>query len=297
MSLDERILQGTSSNLEVTWHVDGTPTDPDGQDTTLGITRADGTVLTAPGTAATRTGEGVYRHPLAPQAELDELTVTWTAEFAGVQQQLRSRVEIIGGNLFTEAQARAFRPRGQATLADADRYPDAAIVAERDRLTDDIEGEHICGVAMVPRYARRHLTGTGTDVLLLPHVLVQRVLSVTLTPPGASPTVLDEADWILDGTTGELQRASGTWPTGRRAVTVAYVHGHERTPGPVQRAALHVAFSRLVGSSIDERATSMSDELGTFQLATAGRGEFQPYGIPQADSVLRRYRLTVPGVA
>lgn len=296
MTTDQRVLVHTAANLSVTWQVDGVPTDPDGQATTVGITRADGTVLAAPGTPTTRTGPGAYRYALAPQTELDELTVTWAGTFSGVAQQITSRVEIIGAHLFTVAQARAFAPKGRATLADAATYPDADIIAVRDQLLDDFQRDDVCGVAFVPRYARVRLDGTGTDRLLLPHLRVQRVLAVSVTLPGAATETLTGDDWRL-GEHDVLERATGVWPSGRRTVTVAYVHGWERCPAPVRQAALRVAFSQLVGSSVDDRVTNFSDEDGTYTLATAGRGAFQPYGIPLADAALRRYRQTVPGIA
>ncbi len=53
---------------------------------------------------------------------------------------------------------------------------------------------------------------------------------------------------------------------------------------------------QLTGSNLPRNAISQSSELGTFSLSVPGlRGSY--YGLPQADEVINRYSVRLPGVA
>ena len=69
---------------------------------------------------------------------------------------------MVGGRLFTEA---AFRAHNDDLFADATRYPDAAIAAARDAVTEQLEGW--TGQGWVVRYCRIQLPGTGARQLYL----------------------------------------------------------------------------------------------------------------------------------
>src|SRR5262245_16895554 len=100
---------------------------------TVTVRKADGTTLVT-GTATMGTGNPPpYLFDLAPVAELDSLTVTWSGTWDGQPQSGDTYTDIVGGLLFTIAQARAF---GDKVLADTAKYPDDAISDTRDRITD-----------------------------------------------------------------------------------------------------------------------------------------------------------------
>lgn len=195
--------------------------------------------------------------------------------------------------LFTIAEARAF-DRGQ--LADEARYPDAVIAEHRDRIAEDFA--HICGVAFVPTEATVTVDGTGSDLLFVPHLRVQAVMQVAVRDRTA--WVAWEADALADILVlpgGMLRREFlGAWPRGVQNIRVTYIHGYPTPPLAIKRAALKVLVSSAgaVSSNLPERATSFSDETGTFRLATPGLTPGSWYGIPEVDRVLQDYRERVP---
>jgi hypothetical protein len=96
---------------------------------------------------------------------------------------------------------------------------------------------------------------------------------------------------------GTLRRTDGSrWPTGFDNIVVSYVHGYPSVPGPITRAALLLTASHLAGGDVNPRAMSVTNELGTTQLATPGVGRWQ-YGLPEADAILRRYDKRAAGIA
>jgi hypothetical protein len=102
----ERIGQLTPGTLSQQWYEDGAVVDPGS--VTVGITRADGTVLVAAGAATTGSGTGARTYNLTTThtALLDRLTVTWTSTLKGT---LLSYVEVVGGFWFSLAELRAIR--------------------------------------------------------------------------------------------------------------------------------------------------------------------------------------------
>jgi hypothetical protein len=78
-------------------------------------------------------------------------------------------------------------------------------------------------------------------------------------------------------------------------VTIGYEHGHPVTPERVKRAAIRLAKRWLVEGPVDDRATTFSNDDGTYSLVTPGRrGEF--FDLPEVNAVVQQYGLTV-GVA
>jgi hypothetical protein len=123
----ERILQSAPFTASETFYEDGVIVDPG--TVTVGVTRADGTVLIAAGTATAGSGAAArtYALTIANTALLDTLTVTWTSATKGVRT---STIEVVGGFLFTLSQARAHRRAGdRGRVRDGTRPP----VRPRDR--------------------------------------------------------------------------------------------------------------------------------------------------------------------
>lgn len=192
-------------------------------------------------------------------------------------------------SLFTIAEARAF---DKLQLASESVYPDAAITAEAVRISEMFT--RICGVAFEPTNQVDTLNGNGLDTILVDRIPVISV-SLAETRSGITWTELtvDElADLIVDPSGQIIRETLGSWPSGRRNVRITYSHGYATVPADIKRAALKVCVDStagLVPTNMPSRAMSMSDEFGTFRLATPGIGS-SITGIPEVDVVLNQMR-------
>lgn len=272
-----RIVQGLSATLTHTFYSDGIATDPSPATATVTITADDGTVL-ALAQNATRTGAGVFTYTLTPAqtALLDVLTIDWIATFGAQVQTFTDTVEIVGGVLFTIAQA-------LATDGLAAKTP-AKIIEKRTLVESMLE--QACGVAFVPRYARTTISGNGRSVIMLPPrtTVIRSVLADGVAVPTTDMRVLP---------TGELYYPSW-WLTGYANYVITYEHGY--SDGPERLAASDAALTwakmLLISGPIDDRALGVSNEFGTTILATPGmRGSVS--GIPSVDAFIQRYSLAV----
>lgn len=276
-----RIVQGLSATLQHTFYVDGVATDPSPDSATVTITRDDGTAVVT-GAATTNTGTGTVSYTLTPAqtATLDRLTVGWTATFSGQSQTFSEVVEVAGGVLFTLAQARALKPLDNTT-----DYPTARIVEARTMVETALEDA--CGVAFVPRYERRLVSGNGRSVLMLvPRLRAIRSVSIDDADIGVTAT-----GTIRVLPTGEAYYPAW-WDVGIGNLSVAFEHGHDYPPPRVSQAALLWTRSFLVRGPIDDRTTQMTTDDGTSILSVPGqRGAW--VGIPEVDAVIQQYSLSV----
>lgn len=206
----------------------------------------------------------------------------WSYVAGNVEQTATTWFEAVGTHLFTLAEARVF---DNGAMADAARYPDGALRDGRDLVTEHLE--HLCGVSFVPRGARAVLDGTGEAGVWLPAVRTTEVVSSSI-----DATTLDDTEYVLTSV-GLLERIGATWTAGSQNVVVDFIHGYVVPPEPIKRAALVLLRNRLVSSNIDDRATAFTDELGTRQLAVAGR-RGQPTGIPDVDAAIAQYSERTP---
>jgi hypothetical protein len=271
----ERILKLTPGSLSQQWYEDGVAVDAG--TVTVGITRADGTVLVAAGAATTGSGTAarVYNLTTTHTALLDRLTVTWSSNLKGT---LVSYVEVVGGFLFSVADLAA-RVTGFTTAQIVDM-----------RMTVETEFENACGCAFVPRYARDTLDGNGGRSLML-RPLVTSVRSASV--DGSAFSAADLAALTIS-TSGSVY-SPRAWTCGTGNVLVGYEHGFQDTPAGVKQAALILAKTWLTGqrSPIDDRATTFaSTDGGTYSLAVPGRGG-STFGVPDVDAVVDRYDLRV----
>jgi hypothetical protein len=280
----ERILQNTPGTVSQQWYEDGVAVDPG--TVTVGITRADGTTVVAPGTATTGSGTGARSFALTTThtALLDSLTVTWVSATKGT---LGSQVDVVGGFVFSVAQARAIRPLDNTTT-----YTTARIVEMRTLVEDALERE--LGYALVPRYSLDWLEQWGSawgawgEMPLRPYTTAVRTLTIdgvaatgmTLRRPGTvTPT--------LRYTTGFARWSDAL---------VGLEHGQPVTEAEATQAALTLAKTWLVSGPVDDRATAASTADGfTYALATPGRGG-SIFGVPMVDSFVQRASLRA-GVA
>lgn len=279
----ERVIQGRSATLTHTFFSDGVATNPSPDVATIGITRDDGSVLVAAGSATVDTGTGTVTYTLTPAqtALLDILTLTWTATFGGQSQTFVDIVEVVGNVLFTVAEARAI-----SALSNTSTYPTAAIV--KARTTVESRMEKACSVAFVPRYRRETVSGSGSTQLQLSRRLVTAVRSVSLEGTVLSPA---ELLTIVPSTHGGISYLGG-WTPGFNNYSVAYEHGYAYVPPEISDAALTWAKNLLIKGPIDDRTTAFTTEDGTFSMMVPGlRGSIS--GIPDVDAVLHDHDLTL----
>jgi hypothetical protein len=271
----ERVQQNTPLTLSQQWSEDGAAVDPG--TVTLGIDRADGTVLVAAGTATSGSGTSprTFNLTTTHTALLDTLEVTWTSTLKG---SLLSYVEVAGGFLFSIAQARAVSPLNNTTA-----YPTATIVQMRTTVEQALEDA--CGVAFVPRYRLETLSGPGgTSLLLAPRTTAIRSATV-------SDTVLAAGD-LTDLTYSPTGFVDGyAWTYGSSNITVGYEHGWPSPPERIRRAALTLAKAWLVEGPVDDRASTFSSvDGGTYGLVVEGRAGSQ-FGLPTVDAAVNQYSL------
>lgn len=286
-SPDQRILRGVAASL--VWQPvdsDGTAADP-GAAVTVDVARADGTVVA---TAAATTGTGseprAYALSAANNGLLDHLAVTWKV---GGVATASTMVDVVGGYYASIADIRAAQP----SLTDGS-YPDEVVL--RARWETEIEFEAACRVAFVPRYARGRYSGRGLPVLPLAQPMLRSVRSVRYysdatnytseTAPNVAAISADE------GGIARFVNDVSVFPSGRANVVVEVEHGFDRPPADVRQAFFARVRSRLnmAKSGIPDRAvTYTTTEGGTFGIATPSASWWET-GLPEVDTVLRRYR-------
>lgn len=283
----QRILRGVAATLSVTLtDGDGTAAAASGA-VTVGVIRADGTVLVAAGTATANPSTGVYTVGLTPaqNAALDLLTATWTD--AGDGSVHTSLHEVVGGFLFSVAEARDLEP----TLADTSAYPTAKILQVRTEVEQECEA--ICDVAFVPRYRRARVDGTGGVELLLPDHEIRTVRSVRTYADSdtyAALTSAQLAELLVFPDDRRIERpATAAFDLGRLNVVVEYEHGYDAPPPDLKRANVRHLRHRLNAgkSGIPDRANRLTTNQGvTYDLERPG-----PFstGIPDVDAVYQRY--------
>lgn len=274
----DRVLRGTVATASITFYVDGVSTAPTANAATVTITRADGTeIVTA--ASAIHGGGGTFSHTLTADqlALVDRLRLDWTAEFiVGGPQTLTTRVEVVGGYLFSLADARR-----DPALSDTDEYSVDEIVEARTTAEQALE--RACGVAFVPRYTRETLSGNDRPFLGLLWPEVRRFRDVEI-----DGEALSEDDLALVGPSSNWARREDSWPRGYGNVVIGYEHGLDEPEGEVSRACLRLAKHFLVDSPQDDRALRIDTESGSMLISTPGmRG--QRFGIPEVDAVVHAH--------
>lgn len=269
----DRLLQNTIGTPTVTFYEDGVATDPGV--VTLNATREDGTALV---TAGATGGSGVNPRTFAftalQLAALDVLKLSWVSATKGT---LTTYVEVVGGYVFTLAEARALSPLGNTTL-----YSTAKLAAYRTLAETALEDA--CGVAFVPRYAREKVDGNGGTDLLLPD---PRPLSVEAATVNGSVVVSSDIELYRSG----RAYLATKWTAGRHNVVVKYTHGYAFPPPRVGGACLKLAKRFIVDSPIDDRVIQSTSPDGVSQLyMTAGIAN-AVFDIPECVAVVEAYGL------
>lgn len=206
---------------------------------------------------------------------LDELRITFSAGGSTVE----AVVDVVGRYYFSIAAAREAQ---SALRKDVAKYPDETLIHVRQLVEE--ECELLCGRAFVPRYGRIVLDGTGCEnaSFTTPDLRVIRSVSV-------DGTAVDMTGMTYDVTDG-IVWPDGYFPAGRRNVVVEFEYGMDSPPADLVDATITRLRNRLNRgqTSLDPRMTSMSNEHGTWSLATPGqRGAMT--GLPEVDEVYARY--------
>jgi hypothetical protein len=281
---DSRILVGSPATLAAAFY-DGGEDLVDPGTVTVTVTRSDGTAVVT-GAATAGTGEAIRTYQLAAQSRLDHLTAVWTGA-AG--RMATTRHEVVGGFYAELAEIRAL----DAVTSEA-KYPTALLETARRQAEDRFE--QATGVAWVRRHARDILSGNGATRMVLAHRPPRSLIAAAIDGVAAGDLTLFR---LYDE--GLIERAGGaTWPKeaagGGGNVVVEYVHGYDAPPYDLKQAFLtYVRYLLLdTRSRIPDRATAMSTEFGTIQLASAtSRATL----IPEVDAILVDYDRRLPGMA
>ena len=269
---------------------------------TVTITAHDGSALVTDAAATGTAGVYSYRLSAALTANLDILTLAWTVQVDGAPETLTTVAEVIGGHLFSIAEARAF---DQKQLTNAATFPDSLIDEARGRILDTFQD--ICGAAFVPRYREsiiRHDGGYSAGdfggyyqwspadrpELLLPFPYPRKVRSIDV-----SYWAMDWVAWDITLSPIELTPEGlvrTILPHG--TLRIRYEHGLDAVPAAIKKAALQVLLFELLPDNTPERATSVVMGDQTYRLSTAD-GIRKYYGIPTVDSALARYAFSTIG--
>ena len=297
VAADEQILVGTPATLTGKFYdQDGELTEP-ASTVTVTVTAADGTVVLPAGTATTAGTTGVRTVDLtaADNDRLDLLTVEWTDG----SSTRTTHVEVVGGYY---ASVRAIRDADDV-LSDTRKYPAALITEARRRV--EAEFEDFCGVSFVPRYRRWRMSGAGNQALQLPDRMLRKVRKVR--DYGLGISVASYYDFtaaqlaaIPASPEGIAWRTDGLWFwKGTDNVVIDYEHGYDRPPADLQGAFMLRVRDLLNrhNRGVPDRATTFTSDVGgTYSLLVAGRGGSLT-GIPDVDVVLKRYSMSIGGIA
>lgn len=277
-----RILRGSEETVQVTVYQNGSAIDATGA-VTYTAKKADGTTLVT-GSATKPVGTtGVYEFELPAQTTLNRLVITWAGDWSG-SQTFRTVVEIVGGHLFSEAEAREY---DNGALSDPNRFTDAAIAKGRDIVTDLIE-KHT-GVSWVTRFKRRKLRGSGGNAIRVPERFLKTMLSASiggeaLTSEQLAEVVPDDESGIFYRPTGSIWTPSASDPLN---VVLEYEYGKDYPEEGVDDIALMWAVYVLRKTKVSDRAVSHTDELGQ----TTRFAGFFPSGLPYIDGWVRARSL------
>lgn len=253
------------------------------------VLRLDGTVVTASTPATQPGGAGTaYAFDVAPVAIVDTLVVEWTANaINGAVVVETDFVEVAGAYLFPLAECRALEP-----ALEVGRF--STEVLKRKRMETEAELDTITGQSFVRKFARATVSGTGGRYLLLPHINVRSVRSVSI---GGTALTGGDLTAVKPLASGVLDRYPGYWPEGAANVTAEYEHGSDYAPEDLRVASMIRCRSRLTltSSGIPNRAISWSAaDGGTYRLSLPS-GE--KTGVVNVDDVYERYTVDRGGFA
>lgn len=225
---------------------------------------------------ATQVAGGEYGYMLtAPQvAEVNELTLAFTATVAGVERNLHEVVQVAGAHYFTVAEA-----RNVAGILSS--YTDAEVEAARMAVEDQIEAN--CDTSFVARYGSQGVNGSYGPFIRLNEAYIQKLISVI------EDDIDVTSECTLDGRfVWRSSTATQPWSAGHRNIMVRYEGGYDTSPPEdLRRKAMEATkatLNRESGQGMPTNVLTMGTEVGTLRLAVAGLR--QPFGFPEVDAVV-----------
>lgn len=196
---------------------------------------------------------------------------------------------------FTLAELRAL-----PDVSNASKYPDSRVLDVAAQFVAIIERE--VGVAFIARTVTAERHDGGTDEITLNRGYVRSITSATENGVAVSDTLTADAGGVLLRFSGANGGTPISWASGRRNVSVTYVHGYSAAPpADIKAQALKATRLELMATAatngMNDRQTSLSTEQGVIGFIVAGPD--RPTGYPQLDAVIKGWqaRLDVLGFA
>lgn len=273
-----QVIAGQSTTLTISIDADGDPTD---QGTgTLTLTDWDGTAVGTPIALTPGSDPGVYTVTAPPVA--DPTVLLATISFPSVDLTIaHGAIEVVGGVLFTERQARGF---SDGRLADTSKYTDAEISAERARITDFLEAE--TGQGWIPRWRRLTFRGGRSSVLAVTAVRSEGVSGGEGAGRHISQVVAAaNSSGAITGVETDGTRLEHPAFATAGLFTVDVIYGRPHISDGVDRIALLELVDRLPASRIPRSAVRAQDELATVGWEPQNNG--RPSRVPDVNAWLR----------
>lgn len=176
-------------------------------------------------------------------------------------------------------------------------YPEAAVLLAASRVVSIIERE--CRTSFIARTVTGELHDGGCSELFLMKHWVLSVTSATENGTTVTDTLRLKNGIVRRFATGSY--TSKAWLPGCDNVAVTYQAGYSTVPpGDVKDAAMQATRYRLMSkvstASMNDRATSITNEFGNINLSVASSNT--PFGLPEVDSVIVGWRkLLTPALA
>lgn len=179
---------------------------------------------------------------------------------------------------FTLEDARAF---DAGLLADATKYPDATIEAQRAAAQDAIE--HAAGVYFTPTAFSETLDGTTGQYVKLTTRRPTELTAVTL-----DGTAITDAVLYADG---RIYRSGGWAATAPQTLVIAGVAGYPFCPPRVAHAALLLTKRWLVATHVSDRATTFTGQDGSSQYFVTAGVKGAMFDVPEVNAVIEDYGI------
>jgi hypothetical protein len=232
-----------------------------------GTETIESTAMVAAGDAA----EGRWEHGIAAAdiAALGEWTATITAD--GVAHILI--VDVAPARLLTMRELIDYEPSITASEA----------AQRRELLAAELDCEHICGRAFVPRWRRDVLDGAGVDVIELERGDVHAIHSLTV---DGTAWPVTSSDIVVEGDV--IRHRQRVFPTGVGNIVVTYTAGWDAPPPTLKRAIARAVRSGLYQGRtvVPDGASSYTADGTTYTIRDVAPLET---GIGWVDSIYARY--------
>lgn len=266
----DRILQSTPTTLSRQFYQDGVAADPGA--TTYAVTRDDGTSVVSGSAAGATTNPRTINLTTAHTAQLDVLKVVWTTVNLGIATDY---AEVVGGYLFSIAEARLREPFDDTTA-----YSASAIASARTKAEQSLESA--CRRAFVPRYYKQIIDGTAGGLARMHWPLLRTIRSVVLN--GVTTFDSTQLAQLKLRRSGFIYNPGG-WLWGVQNYAIAFEHGYDYPPQDAGEMCLRLACHRNKSSTFDERVVMAQAGEELFKFVNPG--EQGRFGVPDIDAFVR----------